>query len=410
MKNTLIERLVRYTKIDTRSDGSTGLVPSTKKQFELAKMLYEECIDIGLDKVKIDEYGIVTALLPSNTDKDVRTIGFIAHMDTADYNSENVSPRVIENYDGKDIVLNAEHNIITDVKTFPNLKDLEGGTLVVTDGLTLLGADDKAGIAEIMTAMEFLLDNKDIEHGDIRIAFTIDEEIGTGADAFDVEGFDADFAYTVDGTELGGLEYETFNAAETVVTLKGISVHPGSAKDTMINANVLVNEYFSQLPSDERAETTEGYEGFYLLTDTISTIEDAKLTFILRDHDMAKFNARKEMMNTIADKMNEKYAYQAVTVETKDSYYNMRNIIEEDMSIVELAKDAMKASDVEPVISAVRGGTDGSRLSYMGLPTPNLFTGAQFLHGRHELAHVESMIKACEVIINIAHLNTQGEL
>ncbi len=410
MKNTLIERLVRYTKIDTRSDGSTGLVPSTKKQFELAKMLYEECIDIGLDKVKIDEYGIVTALLPSNTDKDVRTIGFIAHMDTADYNSENVSPRVIENYDGKDIVLNAEHNIITDVKTFPNLKDLEGGTLVVTDGLTLLGADDKAGIAEIMTAMEFLLDNKDIEHGDIRIAFTIDEEIGTGADAFDVEGFDADFAYTVDGTELGGLEYETFNAAETVVTLKGISVHPGSAKDTMINANVLVNEYFSQLPSDERAETTEGYEGFYLLTDTISTIEDAKLTFILRDHDMAKFNARKEMMNTIADKMNEKYAYQAVTVETKDSYYNMRNIIEEDMSIVELAKDAMKASDVEPVISAVRGGTDGSRLSYMGLPTPNLFTGAQFLHGRHELAHVESMMKACEVIINIAHLNTQGEL
>lgn len=410
MKNTLIERLVRYTKIDTRSDGSTGLVPSTKKQFELAKMLYEECIDIGLDKVKIDEYGIVTALLPSNTDKDVRTIGFIAHMDTADYNSENVSPRVIENYDGKDIVLNAEHNIITDVKTFPNLKDLEGGTLVVTDGLTLLGADDKAGIAEIMTAMEFLLDNKDIEHGDIRIAFTIDEEIGTGADAFDVEGFDADFAYTVDGTELGGFEYETFNAAETVVTLKGISVHPGSAKDTMINANVLVNEYFSQLPSDERAETTEGYEGFYLLTDTISTIEDAKLTFILRDHDMAKFNARKEMMNTIADKMNEKYAYQAVTVETKDSYYNMRNIIEEDMSIVELAKDAMKASDVEPVISAVRGGTDGSRLSYMGLPTPNLFTGAQFLHGRHELAHVESMMKACEVIINIAHLNTQGEL
>lgn len=410
MKNTLIERLVRYTKIDTRSDGSTGLVPSTKKQFELAKMLYEECIDIGLDKVKIDEYGIVTALLPSNTDKDVRTIGFIAHMDTADYNSENVSPRVIENYDGKDIVLNAEHNIITDVKTFPNLKDLEGGTLVVTDGLTLLGADDKAGIAEIMTAMEFLLDNKDIEHGDIRIAFTIDEEIGTGADAFDVEGFDADFAYTVDGTELGGLEYETFNAAETVVTLKGISVHPGSAKDTMINANVLVNEYFSQLPSDERAETTEGYEGFYLLTDTISTIENAKLTFILRDHDMAKFNARKEMMNTIADKMNEKYAYQAVTVETKDSYYNMRNIIEEDMSIVELAKDAMKASDVEPVISAVRGGTDGSRLSYMGLPTPNLFTGAQFLHGRHELAHVESMMKACEVIINIAHLNTQGEL
>lgn len=410
MKNTLIERLVRYTKIDTRSDGSTGLVPSTKKQFELAKMLYEECIDIGLDKVKIDEYGIVTALLPSNTDKDVRTIGFIAHMDTADYNSENVSPRVIENYDGKDIVLNAEHNIITDVKTFPNLKDLEGGTLVVTDGLTLLGADDKAGIAEIMTAMEFLLDNKDIEHGDIRIAFTIDEEIGTGADAFDIEGFDADFAYTVDGTELGGLEYETFNAAETVVTLKGISVHPGSAKDTMINANVLVNEYFSQLPSDERAETTEGYEGFYLLTDTISTIEDAKLTFILRDHDMAKFNARKEMMNTIADKMNEKYAYQAVTVETKDSYYNMRNIIEEDMSIVELAKDAMKASDVEPVISAVRGGTDGSRLSYMGLPTPNLFTGAQFLHGRHELAHVESMMKACEVIINIAHLNTQGEL
>ena len=408
MKKTLIERLVRYAKVDTRSDGSTGLVPSTKNQFDLANMLYEECIQIGLEKVKMDEYGIVTALLPSNIDEKVPTIGFIAHMDTADYNSENVSPRVIENYDGKDIILNEELNIVTDVKTFPGLKKFVGGTLVVTDGTTLLGGDDKAGIAEIMTAVEYLIHDDTIKHGDIRLAFTIDEEIGTGASSFDVEGFGADFAYTIDGSELGVIEYETFNAAETIVTLKGISVHPGSAKDTLVNANVLAHEFLSELPVTERAETTEGYEGFYLLMESSANIQDGKMTFIIRDHDRDIFEARKQKMSDIEKSMNDRYGYDAVSVSTSDTYYNMRDIIEQDMSIVELAKKAMIQADIKPIVSAVRGGTDGSRLSYMGLPTPNLFTGAHYIHGRHELCHVETMEKACEVIINIAQLNVQG--
>lgn len=407
MKKSLIERLVRYAKVNTRSDESTGLVPSTKNQFDLANMLYEECIEIGLQKVKIDEYGIVSALLPSNIEEDVRTVGFIAHMDTADYNAENVNPRIIENYDGKDIVLNEELNIITDVETFPKLKNFVGDTLIVTDGTTLLGGDDKAGIAEIMTAMEYLIDNDDLKHGDIRVAFTIDEEIGTGADSFDVEGFDADFAYTIDGSDLGGLEYETFNAAQSVVTLNGFSVHPGSAKDTMINANVLIHEFMSELPSNERAETTSGYEGFYLLMDSKADIENGEMTFIIRDHDKDIFEQRKEKMNQIAKTMNDRYGYEAVVVNTSDTYYNMKNIIEQDMSIIDLAKEAMLSVGVTPVISAVRGGTDGSRLSYMGLPTPNLFTGSHYIHGRHELCHVETMVKACEVIINIAQLNAQ---
>lgn len=407
MKQLLTERLVRYTKINTRSDAYSNTVPSTQIQFDLAKMLYQECIDIGLERVKIDEHGIITALLPSNVDHDVRTIGFIAHMDTADFNSENVKPRVIDNYDGKDIVLNDELNIVSTVAMFPSLKNYVGKTLVVTDGTTLLGADNKAGIAEIMTAMQTLINNPDIKHGDVRVAFTIDEEIGTGADSFDVEGFEADFAYTVDGGALGEMEYETFNAAETVVTIKGVSVHPGSAKDTMINAGIVALEYVSELPVKERPEHTDGYEGFYLLTDMKSTIEDATLEFILRDHDKDSFEARKIMMDTIADKLNKKYGEGTVIVDTQDTYYNMRNIIEEDMSIVELAKNAMTALDIEPIISPVRGGTDGSRLSYMGLPTPNLFTGGENFHGKYEFAVVETMEKATEVIIKIAQLNAE---
>ncbi|QIK70903.1 peptidase T [Erysipelothrix sp. HDW6C] len=405
MKETLIERLVRYTKVNTRSDGNSVSVPSTKIQFDLSKILYDECVRIGLEKVKVDEYGIVTALLPSNVDGEVPTIGFISHMDTADYNSENVQPRIIENYDGKDIVLNESLNIVTAVDVFPSLKNHVGKTLVVTDGTTLLGADDKAGIAEIMTAMEYLVDHPEITHGDVRVAFTIDEEIGTGADSFDVEGFNADFAYTVDGGGLGEMEYETFNAAETVVTIKGVSVHPGSAKDTMINAAVVAHEYFAGLPAADRPEHTEGYEGFFLLTEMQTTIEDARMVFIIRDHDKNEFEARKKLMDTIAHELNNKYGNGTVNVATRDSYYNMRNIIEEDMSVVELAKDAMKSVGLEPIIEPVRGGTDGSRLSYMGLPTPNLFTGGENFHGKHEFAVVESMEKATEVIIAIAHLN-----
>lgn len=407
MKNILIDRLIRYAKIHTRSDASSQQVPSTAIQFDLAKILYDECIAIGLEKVKIDEYGIVTALLPSNTSKEVRTIGFIAHMDTADYNGENVQPRVIENYDGKDIVLNEELNIISSVETFPNLLDSKGDTIIVTDGTTLLGADNKAGIAEILTAMEYLIDNPDIEHGDVRIAFTIDEEIGTGSDSFDVEGFDADFAFTVDGGALGGLEYETFNAAAVSIKLHGVSVHPGSAKDKMVNAAIIAQEIMNMLPSDQRAENTEEREGFILITDMSTNIEEGSMEMIIRDHDKDLFESKKQLIKEITETLNEKYGYMAVETVVTDTYYNMRNIIEQDMSIITLAQDAMKQCDVTPVISAVRGGTDGSRLSYMGLPTPNLFTGGENFHGRHEFANADSMVKATEVIITMVHLLTQ---
>lgn len=407
MKNQLLSRLLKYVKVNTRSDGYSTTVPSTEIQLNLAKLLKEEAETIGLQDVVISDKGIVYATLPSNTSKKVPTIGFISHMDTADYNSENVQPRVIENYDGSDIVLNETLDIVTKVSVFPNLANHVGKTLIVTDGTTLLGADDKAGIAEIMTAMEYLIQHPEIEHGTVKVAFTIDEEIGTGADSFDVPYFNADFAYTVDGGALGELEYETFNAAETVVSIKGVSVHPGSAKDKMINAGIVATEYVSMLPVAERPEHTEGYEGFYLLTDMTSTIEDATLTFILRDHDKESFENRKNMMDHIATYLNAKYGAGTVSVKTSDTYYNMRNIIEEDMSIVELAKEAMLKLGIEPKIAPVRGGTDGSRLSYMGLPTPNLFTGGENFHGKHEFAVLESMVSATEVIIEISKRNAQ---
>lgn len=407
MKQKLINRLITYTKINTRSDGYSTSIPSTDIQLNLAKVLEAEAKAIGLSDVIISETGVVYATLPSNISKEVPVIGFISHMDTADYNSENVNPRVIENYDGKDIVLNEELDITTKVSMFPNLEKHIGKTLVVTDGTTLLGADDKAGIAEIMTAMEYLINNPQIEHGTVKVAFSIDEEIGTGADSFDVDYFGADFAYTVDGGALGELEYETFNAAETVVSIKGVSVHPGSAKDKMLNAGIVAMEYINALPASQRPEHTTDYEGFYLLSEMKSTIEDATLTFILRDHDMASFEKRKEMMNDIALFLNKKYGDGTVNVKTTDTYYNMRNIIEKDMSIVNLAKESMESLGIEPIIAPVRGGTDGSRLSYMGLPTPNLFTGGENFHGKHEFAVVESMIKATEVIIEIINRNTK---
>lgn len=408
MKQKLIERLVRYTKINTRSDASSTTIPSTKIQFDLANILVEECKEIGLSDVSMDSYGIVTATLPSNTDKDCRTIGFIAHMDTADFNSENVNPRIIENYDGKDIVLNETLNIVSTVEMFPNLEKYQGQTLIVTDGTTLLGADNKAGIAEIMTAMEYLLNHPEIEHGKVRIAFTIDEEIGTGAGSFDVEGFGADFAYTIDGGALGEMEYETFNAAESLVTVKGVSVHPGSAKDTMINAVTVASEFVQMLPQAERPEHTSGYEGFFMVDDFHGNIEDASFTMIIRDHNKEKFESRKELVSSIGNYLNEKYGQGVVSVKTDDTYYNMRSVIEKDMSIVTLAEDAMKSVNVEAHISPVRGGTDGSRLSYMGLPTPNLFTGGENFHGKHEFAVVETMEKSVEVIVAIAELNTKN--
>lgn len=405
MKTNLLNRFLRYVKMDTRSDGYSSSVPSTSNQFELAKVLVQECKDMGLSNVRMSEVGIVMATLPSNTDKEVASIGFIAHMDTADYNSVNVSPRIIENYDGGDIELNPD--TIMTVDMFPSLKNHVGKTLVVTDGTTLLGADDKAGIANIMSAMEYLLNNPELKHGDIHIAFTIDEEIGTGADSFDVSDFGADFAYTIDGGAAGGLDYETFNAAGATVRFKGVSVHPGSAKDTMINANIMIMDFMNRLPKKERPELTDGYDGFYLVTDVKASIEDGILEMIIRDHDRSLFEEKKSVVEGIVVTLNEIYGEGSVTLDMSDSYYNMADIIMENIHVLDLAKEALKSVGLEPVIEAVRGGTDGSKLSYMGLPTPNLFTGGENFHGKYEFAVVESMVLSAKTIVAIATLNVR---
>lgn len=407
MKKQLIERLIRYCQVYTRSDSESTTIPSTKVQFDLANLLLEECKSIGLEDVSMSDVGIVTATLASNIDKDVPVIGFIAHMDTADFNAENVNPRIIENYDGTDIVLNESLGIVSTVEMFPNLKSYVGKTLIVTDGTTLLGADDKAGIADIMTAMEYLIQNPEVKHGKIRVAFTIDEEIGTGADSFDVPSFGADFAYTIDGSKEGELEYETFNAAGARAYFKGVSVHPGTSKNTMINTNVMMADFINQLPKDEFPEHTEGYEGFYLVSDMKGTIEDGVMDFIVRDHDRVKFEARKQTLIDIVDNLNNKYGENTVTIDVWDQYYNMREVLEDNMHVVELAKDAIISLGIEPIIRPVRGGTDGSRLSFMGLPTPNLYTGGENFHGKHELAVVESMVSATQTLIKIAELNTR---
>lgn len=407
MKKQLIERLIRYCQVYTRSDSESTTIPSTKVQFDLANLLLEECKSIGLEDVSMSDVGIVTATLASNIDKDVPVIGFIAHMDTADFNAENVNPRIIENYDGTDIVLNESLGIVSTVEMFPNLKSYVGKTLIVTDGTTLLGADDKAGIADIMTAMEYLIQNPEVKHGKIRVAFTIDEEIGTGADSFDVPSFGADFAYTIDGSKEGELEYETFNAAGARAYFKGVSVHPGTSKNTMINTNVMMADFINQLPKDEFPEHTEGYEGFYLVSDMKGTIEDGVMDFIVRDHDRVKFEARKQTLIDIVDNLNNKYGENTVTIDIWDQYYNMREVLEDNMHVVELAKDAIISLGIEPIIRPVRGGTDGSRLSFMGLPTPNLYTGGENFHGKHELAVVESMVSATQTLIKIAELNTR---
>ncbi|HLV49725.1 MAG TPA: peptidase T, partial [Erysipelothrix sp.] len=363
MRDKLIERLIRYTKINTRSDQNSNTIPSTDIQFDLARVLLEELKQIGVNNVRMSDVGIVYATLPANTDKDIPAFGLIAHMDTADFNSENVNPRVIENYNGEDIVLNEALNIITKVEDFPNLKNHKGKTLIVTDGLTLLGADNKAGIANIMTAIEYLIEHPEIEHGTIQIAFTIDEEIGTGANSFDVENFGAKFAYTVDGGAAGEMEFETFNAAAATVSFKGVSVHPGTAKDTMINANLMAHDFISQLPRAETPENTEKYQGFYLVTDSYGTIEDAAVTLIIRDHDREEFEAKKTYIKDVVAQMNGKYGQKRVTLDMQDSYYNMREVLEDHMEVVELAQNAIKAIGLTPIIEPVRGGTDGSRLS-----------------------------------------------
>lgn len=405
---TLLERFIRYCKINTRSNEKSSTVPSSENQVVFAKMLAQELVYLGFDEVNYNpDNGFVSATIKSNVDHEVDTIGFIAHYDTADFNSENIQPRVIENYDGNPIVLNETTGLVSDPLMFPHLKELVGHTLIVTDGTTLLGADDKAGVVEIIEAMLILKKNPDLKHGEIRIAFGPDEEIGRGANLFDAPNFRAKFAYTLDGAKRGELEYESFNAAAAIVELHGVSVHPGTAKDKMINCAKLAMEFDALLPANEVPEHTEHYEGFFLLHDMETTIDHGKMTYIIRDHDKEKFLARKERMLKNANYLNEKYGAERFVVRMKDSYYNMREVIENDMKPVELAKQAMVACDVEPIIQPIRGGTDGSKISFMGIPTPNLFTGGGNYHGPYEYASLDDMQKAVEVIVKLVQLNAE---
>ncbi|HDX9590298.1 TPA: peptidase T [Bacillus pseudomycoides] len=405
MKQEIIERFTRYVKVDTQSDAESHTVPSTPGQIEFAKQLVEELIELGLSEVTMDENGYVMATLPANTTKQIPVIGFLAHLDTAtDFTGKNVKPQIHENFDGKAITLNKELGVVLTPELFPELPSYEGHTLITTDGTTLLGADDKAGITEIMTAMNYLLHNPQIKHGKIRVAFTPDEEIGRGPAHFDVEAFGASFAYTMDGGPLGGLEYESFNAAGAKLTFKGNSTHPGTAKNKMKNANKLAMEFHRQLPVEEAPEYTEGYEGFYHLISMNGDVERSQSTYIIRDFDREHFNTRKENIAAITKQMQEKYGSENIILEMNDQYYNMLEKIEPVKEIVDIAYEAMKNLNIEPNIQPIRGGTDGSQLSYMGLPTPNIFTGGENYHGKFEYVSVDNMEKAVQVIIEIARL------
>ena len=405
MYDTLKDRFLRYVKFETRSDEKSETIPSTPTQLEFAKILAKELEEIGMENVYVNDACFVNATLPGNIDKDVPVIGFIAHMDTADFNATNVNPKIVENYDGKDIVLNEAKDIVLSVEEFPNLKNYVGKTVITTDGTTLLGADDKAGIVEIVEAMKYLIEHPEIKHGTVKVAFGPDEEIGRGADNFNVEEFGADFAYTMDGGPVGELEYESFNAAGAVFKIKGKSVHPGTAKGKLINASLIAAEVVNSFPADEVPEKTEGYEGFYFLDKINSNCEEAELSYILRDHDREKFEAKKEFAANVAKKINEKYGKELVSVEIKDQYYNMGEIIKDHMNVVEIAKKAMENLGIKPVIEPIRGGTDGSKISFMGLPTPNIFAGGENFHGKYEFVALESMILATDVIVEIVKLN-----
>jgi len=398
-------RFVNYARIDTQSNENSKSCPSTAIQLNLARLLKEEMEEMGMEEVSLNDNGYLTATLPSNTDKELPVLGLIAHMDTSpDMSGENVKPRIISNYDGQDIILDKEKNIILSPSDFPELKKYTGHELITTDGNTLLGADDKAGIAEIMTALEYIIARPDCKHGKIRVGFTPDEEIGRGADLFDVEAFAADFAYTVDGGEEGELEYENFNAAMAVIEIGGRNVHPGTAKDQMINSIQLAWEFNSMLPEKSRPEHTEKYEGFFHLIDVEGTVEKSRIRYLVRDHDMAKFRQKKAMLQDVSDRLNKKYGDDRVKTDIKDQYYNMREKIIDHYHIIDLAEKAMIQAGVKPLIKPVRGGTDGARLSYMGLPCPNIFTGGHNFHGRYEYIPVSSMLSAVNTIINIIKL------
>lgn len=408
----IIDRFISYVTIDTESDPNSDTTPSTKKQWDLANKLVEELQQIGMEEVSIDENAYIMATLPSNVDFDVPTIGFVSHFDTSpDFSGANIKPQIVPNYDGKDIVLNKEQNIILSPKYFEDLLLYKGQTLITTDGTTLLGADDKAGITEIVSAMEYLIQHPEIKHGKIRIGFTPDEEIGRGAHKFDVKKFAADWAYTMDGSQIGELEYENFNAAGVKLTFKGKSVHPGYAKGKMINSVLLANKFISKLPKNEVPEKTTGYEGFFHVNHISGSIEETHVDMIIRDHSMKEFKKRKKLVQELADKLNQKYAKKfgedIVICDIKDQYYNMREKVEPVMHIVEIAEKAMKKIGVTPIIKAIRGGTDGSQLSYMGLPCPNIFAGGHNFHGKYEYVPVESMVKATEVIVKIAELTAK---
>ena len=407
-KEDIIKRFVSYVTVDTESDPNSDTTPSTKKQWDLANALVQELQNIGMQDVSIDQNAYIMATLPSNVDHDVPTIGFISHFDTSpDFTGANVNPQIVERYDGKDIVLNEAENIVLSPDYFEDLLLYKGQTLITTDGTTLLGADDKAGICEIISAMEYLIKNPQIKHGTIKVGFTPDEEIGRGAHKFDVEKFGADWAYTMDGSQIGELEYENFNAAGAVVKVKGKIVHPGYAKGKMVNSMYIATEFINSLPRLETPEHTEGYQGFFHLYAVKGEVEETVLEYIIRDHDKEHFEARKEVMQKLTDELNQQYEREVATIEIKDQYFNMKEKVEPVMHIVDIAEEAMKQLDIKPLIKAIRGGTDGSQLSYMGLPCPNIFAGGHNFHGRYEYVPVESMIKATEVICKIAELTAE---
>ncbi|QJS96499.1 peptidase T [Dolosigranulum pigrum] len=404
MYNHLVDRFLKYVKVNTRSDVNSETIPSTERQVTFAKeVLIPDLEAIGLSEIHYNEAnGFVTATLPANTEQEVPTIGFIAHIDTADFASENIHPQIHENYDGEAIQLNDQFTLSPE--DFPNLKNYVGQTLITTDGTTLLGSDDKSGIVEILSAVEYLIDHPEIKHGKIRVAFGPDEEIGRGADHFDVEHFAADFAYTMDGGPVGELQYESFNAAGLKLSIQGKNVHPGTAKDTMINALQLAHDFHAKLPAEDVPEKTDERQGFFHLMSVNGTVEEAEAEYIIRDHSRDKFNQRKQLAETIARELNERYPVDPITIELHDQYYNMAEIIEQDMRPVDLAQNAMLALDIKPIIEPIRGGTDGSKISFMGLPTPNIFAGGENFHGRYEYVSVQSMEKAVDTIVKIAEL------
>ena len=402
-KEHIINRFVSYVTIDTESDPNNPAFPSTEKQWDLAKFLVKELTDIGMSDITLDDNCYVMATLPSNIDYEVPTIGFVSHIDTTpDYTGANVKPQIHHQYDGKDIVLNEKENIVLSSSYFDDLLQYKGQTIITTDGTTLLGADDKAGITEIVSAMEYLINHPEIKHGNVRICFTPDEEVGKGAHKFDIEQFGADWAYTMDGSQIGELEYENFNAAGAKVTIAGKIVHPGYAKGKMINSMTIASDFISRLPSKEVPEATDGYEGFFHLHQLAGKVEQTVLHYIIRDHDHNLFENRKQFMLDLVAKMNIELGSNAIEIELRDQYYNMKEKVVPVMHIVDIAEEVMKDIGITPLIKPIRGGTDGSQLSFMGLPCPNIFAGGHNFHGRYEYVPVESMIKATEVIIGIS--------